>query len=160
MFNPDVIALSRRYGLVAASRNHEVTFSEWPLVEEPISIDHPPPSVGKTMQYYQAANALRLDIYVGVYHRPEHPLSSEIPEPLCIFRGKIRRTLDLSDSEKEEYRRDTNWIRGKSPERPHFRAWNRHVLLHRRRHVRSLLLGNGRKRNTPESTGSHIQDPR
>ena len=116
MFNPDVVALSRRYGAALASRRPNF-MEEWPPAEEPLRIDLPPLSETEMMYFYRAAGALRRDIAMNIFHKPEERPRTNIPEPFCLFRGQMRRTLGMSDSEKRDYREDTEWIRGNCPER-------------------------------------------
>ena len=116
MFNPDVVALSRRYGAAIASRRPNF-MEEWPPAEEPLRIDLPPLSETEMMYFYRAAGALRRDIAMNIFHKPEERPGTNIPEPFCLFRGQMRRTLGMSDSEKRDYREDTEWIRGNCPER-------------------------------------------
>ena len=116
MFNPDVVALSSRYGAAIVSRRPNFT-EEWTPAEEPLHIDLPLPSTSEMMYFYRAAGALRRDIAMNIFPKPEERPGTDIPEPFCLFRGQMRRTLQMSDSEKKDYREDTEWIRGNCPER-------------------------------------------
>ena len=116
MFNPDVVALSRRYGAAIAYKRPDFT-EELPPDEEPLRIDLPPLSASEMMYFYRAAGALRRDIAMNIFHKPEERPGTDIPEPFCLFRGQMRRTLGMSDKERKDFQEDTEWIRGNRPER-------------------------------------------
>ena len=92
MFNPDVVALSRRYRAAIASRRPNFA-EELPPAEEPLRIDLPPLSAGEMMYFYRAAGALRRDIAMNIFHKPEERPGTDIPEPFCLFSGQMRRTV-------------------------------------------------------------------